>query len=234
MTQAFGQGNTLYNVSMVMPKIGQAAAFEAAWKAHVAKFHQGDNKRTVYEILSGDHAGMYQLVDGPSSFADMDKENPKRVAHDLDYNTNVAPKLASESGSYVYRWVDTLSYHGDVKADKYSTTVYNVKLNKMPELIAELKRSMAVNASINSPASSNVFLKQMAGSEPQMVFISNLKDGFKQLDNNYFPGLADKFKEAYIKMYSQAQWDKRLTLLSEITNSYETYISRRRDDLSSK
>ena len=46
--------------------------------------------------------------------------------------------------------------------------------------------------------------------------------------------MTDKFKEAYIKMYSQAQWDKRQTLLPEITTSYETYLGKRRDDLSSK
>lgn len=229
----FAQGKTLFHVLMVKPKIGQITAFETAWKAHVAKFHK-DDKRTVYEILSGDRAGYYQLVDGPSSFADMDVERKDSKAHDIDYETTVASKIETESGSYIYRWADTLSYKGDVAANKYSYTIYNVKLGKMPELAAELKRSIAVNSSINNPASYNTYIQQFAGSAPQMVVISNLKDGFKQLESNYFAGMSDKFKDAYIKMYSQQQWDKRQNLLSEITTSYETYIGKRRDDLSSK
>ncbi|HWI91063.1 MAG TPA: hypothetical protein VNT20_07300 [Flavisolibacter sp.] len=229
----FAQGKTLFQVQMVKPKIGQVAAFEAAWKAHVAKFHK-DDKRAVYEVLTGDRAGYYQLVDGPTSYADMDVERGDSKAHDLDYETTVATKIETESGAYIYRFADTLSYNGNVAADKYSYTVYNVKLGKMPDLIAEAKRSIAVNTSINSPSSYNAYLQMFAGSAPQLVVINNLKDGFKQLELNYFPGMTDKFKEAYIKMYSQAQWDKRQTLLPEITTSYETYLGKRRDDLSSK
>jgi hypothetical protein len=229
----FAQGKTLFNVLMVKPKIGQVSAFEAAWKAHVAKFHK-DDKRAVYEILSGNRSGYYQLVDGPSTFADMDVERKDSKAHDLDYETTVASKIETASGDFIYRYADTLSYNGGVAANKYSYTVYNLKLGKMPELIAELKRAIAVNTSINSPSSYNSYIQQFAGSAPQLVIITNLKDGFKQLESNYVPGLTDKFKEAYLKMYSQEQWDKRLTLLSEITTSYETYLGKRRDDLSSK
>jgi hypothetical protein len=229
----FAQGKTLFSVEMVKPKIGQVTAFESAWKAHVAKFHK-DDKRAVYEILTGDRAGYYQLVDGPSSYADMDVERKDSKAHDMDYETTVAPKIEYQSGEYIYRFADTLSYNGNVPADKYSYTVYNLKLGKMPDLVAELKRSMAVNTSINSPGSSNTYFQMFAGSAPQLVIITNLKDGFKQLEQNYFAGMTDKFKEAYIKMYSQQQWDKRSTLLSEITTSYETYLGKRRADLSSK
>jgi len=230
---AFAQGKTLYHVEMVKPKIGQVTAFESAWKAHVAKFHK-DNKRAVYEILTGDRAGYYQLVDGPSSYADMDVERKDSKAHDLDFETTVAPKIDVQSGSYTYRYVDTLSYNGNVEADKYSYTVYNLKLGKMSDLVAEMKRSMAVNTTIGSPSSYNAYMQMFAGSAPQLVVINNLKEGFKQLEMNYFPGMTDKFKEAYIKAYSQQQWDKRSTLLSEITTSYETYLGKRRPDLSSK
>jgi len=229
----FAQGKTLYHVEMVKPKIGQVTAFESAWKAHVAKFHK-DDKRQVFEIMTGDRTGYYQLVDGPSSYADMDVERKDSKAHDLDYETTVAPKVEYQSGDYVYRFADTLSYNGNVQADKYSYSVYNVKLGKMPDLVAEVKRSMAVNTSIGSQNSSNAYFQLFAGSAPQLVLISNLKDGFKQLEQNYFAGMTDKFREAYIKMYSQQQWDKRSTLLSEITTSYENYLGKRRADLSSK
>ncbi len=55
-TLAFSQGKTLFEISMVKPKTGQFSTFESSWKAHLAKFHNGDDKRTVYEILSGPFA----------------------------------------------------------------------------------------------------------------------------------------------------------------------------------
>lgn len=231
---AFGQGNSLYSVSMIKPKTGQFTAFENAWKAHVTKYHNGDDKRMVYEVLTGDNAGYFHLVHGPSSFADFDKENPKKAAHDMDFESTVASKVAEESGSYVYRMVDTLSYNTTVNTNKYVFTVYNLKTGKMSELMSEIKRALEVNKSIQSPSSYTTYVRQMSGSSPQLVIITNLKDGFKQMEMNYFTGLSDKFKDAYIKMHSQGAWDKRQTLLQEITNSYETFLVKRRDDLSSK
>lgn len=74
------------------------SAFETAWKAHVAKFHNGDDKRIVFEILSGDMAGYYAFVEGPMSLADMDVEKPGQADHDMDYEKTVSITLAEESG----------------------------------------------------------------------------------------------------------------------------------------
>ena len=56
---ANGQGKTLYEVNFVKPKPGMRSTFEANWKAHLAKFHKTDDKRTVYEVVSGPHSGEY-------------------------------------------------------------------------------------------------------------------------------------------------------------------------------
>jgi len=59
----------LSTVNTVTPKKGQKMAFEAAYKAHVAKFHKGDQKIAVYEIITGPHAGSYHLVNSERSDA---------------------------------------------------------------------------------------------------------------------------------------------------------------------
>lgn len=228
----FGQGNTLYSASMITPKMGKTADFETKWKAHLAKFHGQDNSRMVYEILSGDNAGSYLLTQGPTSFADMDKERANNKAHDLDYDNNVPPALEKSSGDYTYRWADTLSYNGKMNTDKFITTVYHLKAGKGPDLTAEIKRSINVNTIIKSPSSYNTYIKLWAGSKPEIVTVTNLKDGFKQLDNNFTPSMSNTFKDAYIKEYGQEMWDKRLKLLTEITESFDVYISKFRKDLS--
>ncbi len=232
-TTAFSQGNTLYDVSLLQTKMGHNAAFEKAWKNHVTKFHNGDDKRQAVEIMSGTNAGNFLLISGPSSLADMDKERTNNAAHDADYDATVVPSVATMVTEGVYRWADTLSYNGKVQADKFITTVYHLKPGKAPDFIAEIKRTIAVSTKIKSPASTNTYVKMWAGSSPEIVIVTNLKDGFKQLDNSFNPTMAKDFQNAYVQEYGQEMWDKRLKLLPEITTSYETYISKSRKDLSS-
>jgi hypothetical protein len=167
------------------------------------------------------------------SLADMDKERANNAAHDADYDGTVVPSVSAMTTLGVYRWVDTLSYRGDVVADKFVTTVYHLKMGKAADLTAEIKRALAVNKKINSPSSYNTFIKMWGGSTPEVVVVTNLKDGFKQLDNAFAPNMSKDFQTAYVQEYGQAMWDKRMALLPEITTGYETYISKSRKDLSS-
>lgn len=232
---AFGQGKTLYEVVMVDAKMGQTAAFEKSWKTHLNKFHKSDDSRTVEQILTGTNSGKYLLVSGPGSMADMDNEKSSQVTHDADYDLTITPSVGTFDNMGTYRWVDTLSYNGDKISGKFSTTVYNLKPGKTGEFTAEIKRALAVNKKINSPASYNTYIKQFAGSSGQVVIRTNLKDGFKQLDNTYDPNMRtmnDNFRNTYIQEYGQAAWDKRNNLLAEITTGWETYLSKVRKDLS--
>ncbi len=233
---AFGQGKTLYDVEMVQTKMGQNSAFEKAWKNHVIKYHNGDDKRTIEEIMTGNNQGNLLLLSGPGSIADMDMERPTQAAHDADYDQTVVSSVSTFTNFGTYRWVDTLSYNGDMKTDKFVTTVYHLKPGKTADFTAELKRALAVNKKINSPASYNTYIKMWAGSSGEVVVRTNLKDGFKQLDNTFNPAMqamGDNFKKTYIQEYGQAAWDNRIKLTPEIMTSWETYLSKVRKDLSS-
>jgi hypothetical protein len=235
-TATFGQGNNLWDVEMVQAKTGKGNAYEKAWKAHVIKFHNGDDKRYAEEIMSGPNNGNILVASGPYSLADMDKERANGAAHTADYDLTVSPSVESAKTWGTYRWVDTLSYNGDVKAEKFITTVYHLKAGKLPDLVSEIKRALAVNKKINSPTSYNTYIKMWGGSSPELVTVTNLKDGFKQLDNKFDPNMASRnkdFQTTYVQEYGQAAWDNRSKLLPEITTSYETYISKNRKDLSS-
>ncbi|HVT62885.1 MAG TPA: hypothetical protein VHD33_05290 [Legionellaceae bacterium] len=60
-----------------------------------------------------------------------------------------------------------------------------------------------------------------------------LKDGFKEIDLDYYKGLNDQFQAAYIEMYGQAQWSKRMTALADLTDVTEQELLKYRPDLSS-
>ena len=218
---------------MVQTKMGHGNAYEKAWKNHVTKFHNGDDKRYVYEILTGNNSGNFIVVSGPSSVADMDIERSNSAAHSSDYDMSVTPAVANVSTAGTYRAADTLSYNGNVTTDKFIETIYHLKPGKQQDFLNEVKRAIAVNTKIKSPSSYNTYIKMWAGSSPEVVIVTNLKDGFKQLDNSFAPTMGKDFQTAYVQEYGQAVWDKRINLLPEIATSWETYALKFRKDLSS-
>ena len=234
---AFGQGSTLYRVNVVKPKAGMRAGFEASWKTHLDKYHNTSEKRMVSQILDGPMNGAYVIAEGPVSWADLDKEQANAKEHSLDLDQNFSPKLDVGGSNSVYRWADTLSYHGDVKASKFIVTITVLKDGTGGDVMTEMRRTALINAKINSTGSYNVFIKQLAGNSPTVVTRRNLKDGFKELDSNYDPNMVsmrNQFKDAYIKDYGQEAWDKRLKLQVDAVVSREQHLEKYRADLSSK
>ena len=187
---SFAQTRSLVGVSLVKPKMGQEAAFEAAWKAHLKKFHQADttNRRGVFEITSGVRDRSYYLTSSGMSWADLDIERSNNKAHDMDYATTITSTLASAGGNEIFRWADTLSYRPDVQATKFLLTSYHIKTGKQNDVTDEIKRAIAVNKKINSPLSYDGYIQQLSGSKPVVVIIRHLKDGFKELDPDYYKG----------------------------------------------
>ena len=230
----FGQGSTLYKVNMVKPKGGMRSAFEASWKMHLDKFHKTSDKRSVYEVTNGPGNGSYIIVEGPISYADMDKENPTAKDHALDLEKNFTPKLDVTGTNMVYRWADTLSYHGDGKADNFLVTIAVLKDGKAGEYMTEIRRTVLILEKIKSQVSFNVMIKQFAGSSPTIVTLRNLKNGFKELEADYFKMAPDAFKNAYITDYGQDGWDKRLKLQVDDVENREQHFEKYRADLSSK
>lgn len=237
---ANGQGNTLYTVNFVKPKAAMKSAFEAAWKSHLAKFHNTTDKRTVYEVMSGPNIGTYHIVEGPFSYADMDKEKTNAKDHGLELEKTIFNMVESSSNA-TYRWDDTASFNGKVEADKFLVTVTHVNFGQIGETIRESRRGALIQAKINptSRFSANMYTQMWAGSDPVRVQIRNLKDGFKELETNYYgPSTtpANAFKDAYIKDYGQEAWDTRSKLTDNNANvaSREIFLTKLRKDLSSK
>lgn len=238
---ASGQGKTLYTVNFVKPKSGMKSAFEASWKKHMATYHKTDNKRMVYEVMSGTHMGEFHIVEGPFAFADLDAERPNTKEHLLDLEKNFFPMLEDERLNATYRWDDTASFNSKVIADKFQVTVTHVKLGMIAETIRESRRGSLIIAKINptSRFSVNVYTQIWSGSDPVRVSIRNLKDGFKELEADYYgPSTTppNAFRDAYIKEYGYDAWDARQKIVDNNANveSREVFITKLRKDLSSE
>lgn len=224
----------LFGAAVVKPKEGQKLAFESAWTAHLKKFHDGKSSRAVFEIYSGDHTGELQLVEGPMGYADLDVDMPNTKAHDMDFESTVASKLAWEKEGYTYKFIDSLSGTSDFITDKGIQTTYHIKPDKLEAFLKEVRRSVVINQKINSPVQYASYLEMFAGSEPELVIRRPLKNGFKELEPGFFPPTTEAFKKAYIEAYGQADYDLRSSPggIYTMINSYEQFLVKFRKDLS--
>lgn len=237
---AYTQKTDLSTVNTVKPKKGQKMAFEAAYKAHVAKFHGANEKVNVYEIVSGPNAGSYHLVNSGRSFADFDKQRPDAAAHSLDLDKTFFP-LLDETNNGTYRFMDSLSLRPDTTATSFVVTVNHLKQGLAA---ADYRRELARAVKINSQATtgfistlSTSFFEQLwDGSDQVTVVIRNLKNGFKDLEPpaNPAPGGGPSFRELYEKAHGGTAWDERVKLLDGAIVKSEQYIMRLRKDLSSQ
>jgi hypothetical protein len=237
----------LSTVNTVKPKKGQKMAFEAAYKAHVAKFHKADEKVAVYEIITGPHAGSYHIVNNERSFADFDKERPDAAAHSLDLDKSFFP-LLEETMNATYRFIDSCSWNADVKAESFVVSVNHMKegLNGL-DYRRELARSYKIQKAMANPMMSNFsisyFEQLWDGSDQVTVSIRNLKDGFKSLQPRFYapptpapppaPG-TPSFRDIYIKDYGYDAWDARTKVMDSAIVKTEQYLMKLRKDLSSQ
>ncbi len=238
----YSQNKTLTTVNTVKPKKGQKMAFEAAYKAHVAKFHPAGDGMSVYEIMSGPHMGKYHIAGAYKAFEDFDKERPDAAAHNLDLDKNFFPYL-EETENATFRYIDSLSINPGLSegTEKFVVTVRHLKMgasqtnmrreaSRTAKVIKDMKSRFWDNLSVS------VFDMLWDGSDQTVVEIRNLKDGFKALEQNFYgtnPPGSPSFRDTYVKLYSHTDWDTRVKDLDGMNEKVEQYIMRLRKDLSS-
>ena len=230
---AIGQGSTLYEVNVVKPKAGMQMAFEASWKTHLDKFHKTSDKRLVYEVTSGSELGSYVIVEGPFSYADMDKTLSNEKAHATDLDKNFTPKVEVENQNFMCAFRDTLSHNPDPNAKTLLVTITVLKDGKQPDYVRELRRTAIISAKINSQFSYAVLIKTQSGSNPTIITLRSLRNGYAELDANYFQMPSTAFRDAYIKEWGQEAWDARVKQLVDDVVSREQHFEVYRADLSS-
>jgi hypothetical protein len=164
----------------------------------------------------------------------MDKTKPNTREHRLDLERNFTPKLEPGSQNFKAGRVDTLSHDANVTATKFLVTITVVKDGKMGEYLTELRRMTVLFDKFNGPWSYFNLIKYQAGSNPTIITIRLLKNGYKELEAGYFSYPPDTFRDTYVNEYGQQAWDKRVKLMVDDVISQEEHFEEWRKDLSSK
>jgi len=224
----FSQVQNVVTAERIFPKVDKGAQFEKALASHAQKFHTGNWKWRVFEVMSGPDYGGFQINEGPNSWATMDTRGNISKAHTDDWNTGVAPFITDRGNSLYATFNDELS---TVKLTDYADNIimsHNFikpgMIDKFKELLKKAKAAWA--AGDESVAVYETF----ASGPPQITIVTRLKNGLKELEKDY----RKPFKERYIAANGENSYDDYLKTYAECVESRWAEMLKFRKDLSSK
>lgn len=222
------QTKNVVNSTRVFPKADKVSEFEKALTAHAQKYHTGDWKWQVYEIQTGPDAGGYQLVEGPLSWEAFDGRGNLGAAHTNDWNKSVGMNLTDRNEQSYSVYVDSLSTVAlTAFTDKIIISHMYPKpgmINGALELVKKLKK-------VWTDGNENVAVYMISVSgEPQIVTVTRLKDGLKELASGYRKSMPERYNAAY----GAGAWESYLADYAKYVDRRWSELLYRRVDLSSK
>lgn len=222
------QTKNVASTNRVFPKIDKILEFEKALASHAVKYHTGDWKWRVFEIQSGPDAGGYHITEGPSAWSSFDTRGNLGTEHNNDWNRSVAIYLTDRGSASYSVFEDSLS---TVALTDYSDKIILNHMFPKPGMVGNLRdmvkkmrnvwkagnESVAVYSSINSGA-------------PQMVTVTRLKGGLKELEEGYRKPFPERFNSAN----GEGSWNKFMDDYAKNVESRWSEMLFYRADLSSK
>jgi len=227
-SMGLSQTKNVSHTTRIIPKPDKNAELEKGLIAHVAKYHTGDWKWRVFEIQTGPDAGGFHIVEGPLSWDQFDGRGNLGAEHTADWNKNVAPYTIGQGTQGYSTFNEELS---TVKLTDYTDKIIinhaypkPGMINKTMDLTRKMKKIWV--ASNESVAVYNV----VGSGEPQVVTVTRLKNGLKELD----PAVLKPMPERYEAAYGEGSWNYYLEEYAKAVERRWTEMLFYRADLSSK
>lgn len=222
------QTKNVISTTRMFPKADKVLEFEKALAAHEQKYHTGDWKWRVYEIQSGPDAGGYHIVEGPATWEALDGRGDLGAEHTKDWNQTVSIYLTDKVQESFSVYVDSLS---TVALGNYSDKIVINHMYPKPGMLGGVNDLVKRLKKVWMDSNENVAVYQsVVSGEPQIVTVTRMKDGLKELADDYRKPLSERYNAAY----GAGSWE---TFLAD----YSKYVERRwsellvfRVDLSSK
>lgn len=169
------------NSYRVFPKDGHNAALRAALAAHAAKYHTGNWKWRVSDVISGPDSGALMIVEGPNSWTDLEGRGDLGADHQKDYETTILPHVERTTPEAYTTYEPDLSTVASGAMSNTKTLISHVfpKPGRAAEEANLLKHWKKVweKRGINVGVWSSFF-----SGETQFTVVYRLKEGWKDLD----------------------------------------------------
>ena len=188
------QNKNVVNSFRIVAKPDKNAEFQKAFTAHAQKYHTGDWKWRVFEIQTGPDAGGFHITEGPLSWEQFDGRGNLGAEHTADWDKNVAP-LTTGQGSQSYA-----TYNEELSTVKITDYADKIIINHMyprpglinylMDMVKKMKKAWeAGNESVAVYAATN-------SGEPQILTVTRLKAGLKELDASYRKPMSERYNSA--------------------------------------
>ncbi len=119
------QSSVMFLNQLLDPIPGKSIELENGVKAHNAKFHaSGEDKASLFSILTGPHSGQYAWVQGPMTYASMDK--PLSKEHTMDWDKNVGVNCRNIGEMRIMKRDEATTYNpaNEEMAENYLARVF--------------------------------------------------------------------------------------------------------------
>jgi hypothetical protein len=218
--------NTL-STYRVWVKDGHTEAFKAAVANHAQKFHTGNWKWRVSEVITGPDSGAYMINEGPNSWTDIDGRGTLGPEHDKDYATNILPHTEKSSPEmFVVYEADASTTAATNWSTKAGITHYFYKPGRGPATFAWLKSLKPVIEKIGG----NVVVWSTAFSgEGQFILVRRFKDGLKDMDLD-----TPSVRKTYDEIHGPGSYERALEDMGRNLSHVYSELIEAKPELSSK
>jgi hypothetical protein len=225
---AMSQSKNVVSSFRVFSKPDKSAAFEKAFINHAQKFHTGDWKWKVYEIQSGPDATGFHVIEGPLSWETFDKRADLSAAHTADWANNVMPNTSERGTSTYSEFVEDLS---TVQLTDYADKIVLNHLCPKPGMTMALDEMIKKMKGAWSAGNESIAVyRSIASGDPEMVYVTRLKGGLKELDASF----RKPIQERYAAANGGNSWADFLKEYGNIVEKRWSELLIYRPDLSSK
>lgn len=222
------QTKTVLTSNRLFAKNDKVVEFEKALANHAQKYHTGDVKWRVWSIQSGPDAGGYMLTEGPSSWELLDGRGDISAEHMTDWAKNVMPFTIGQGQSGYYDFEADLS---TVQLTDYADKIVINHMTAKPGKISNVKNLLQGFKKVWEGSKESVAVYSVAFSgEPSYIYVTRLKNGFKELASDYRKPMAER----YNAVHGAGSFDTWLKDYGENVQSRFSEILMYKPELSSK
>jgi len=194
----------MVQIMMIKPKQGHEKAFEAAVKAHDAKYHSGAYTAQLWAVTYGEGSdGWYVWRMGPLTYTDMDKQPQGGKEHDDDWSKNVDPHVQEYGETNLWKLQDDLSYTpANYTPENLDVWVIDIKPGMRYQFVDLMKNWKAMCDAKKYPYAMRVSFNDMFSSDGADAAIVFSFNHFAEFDDPNF-----SWRKDYEEMFGEGSWD---------------------------
>ncbi len=218
------QEKNVISYNRILVKGNQIQAFEKALTTHSQKYHKEDVRWRVYAIESGQDAGSYLIIEGPTTWEAMDKRGNLGTEHTNDWERIIMPMTTEkiESGYMVFRPDLSTTQLGEF-TDKAAVNHVYYKPGYAEESEVILKN---LKKTWDASGQTIAVYESSSSGPPHYIVVTRYKQGLKERT----PGFYKPMKERYETENGNGSWNDYQTFLKNgISHSWSEMISHRKE-----